>query len=424
MSLLSAQHGALGLPGKEAPACRSCGAGLTRTLVDLGEQPLANSYLRPGEEAAEARYPLHARVCDECFLVQVSHAVAPETVFADYAYFSSYSSTWVEHTRRFAEAARAEFGLGASSLVVEVASNDGCLLRHFRAAGVPVLGVEPAANVAEVARAAGVPTEVRFFGAEAAADLVARGATADLVVANNVLAHVPDLNGFVAGLVRVLAPEGVVSIEAPHLAKLLEQVQFDTIYHEHFSYFSLLSAERVLGAHGLRVFDVEELPTHGGSLRIKACHAGAARPSTAAVDRVRDAEALARLGRPETYDAFAPRVEACRASLRAFLDRARLTGKTVAAYGAAAKGNTLLNHCGVTTADVAYVVDRNPHKVGRLLPGSHLPVHDVDHVRRTRPDYVLVLPWNWKDEIVAQMADVSSWGGRFVTAVPTVTVLG
>jgi SAM-dependent methyltransferase len=404
--------------------CRSCGTPLTRTFLDLGETSLANSYLDEEQLAVpEPRYPLHARVCESCFLVQLDHSVAPEDIFTDYAYFSSYSDAWVEHARRFAESFTARLGLHAGSLVVEVASNDGYLLRHFRERGVPVLGVEPAANVAEVAVAAGIPTEVCFFGKATAARLFESGPKADLLVGNNVLAHVPDLNDFVGGMAIALAPGGVISIEVPHLLELIRHVEFDTIYHEHFSYFSLLAADRAFTQNGLRIFDVEELPTHGGSLRILACHAHDARPEGDGLRRVQAAEASAGLDRLDTYEGFASRVERCRVSLLEFLAGARDRGELVAAYGAAAKGNTLLNYCAVGPADIAFVVDRNPHKQGRYLPGSHIPIDKPDRVWAEQPDYLVLLPWNLRDEIIGQMADIRSWGGRFVIPIPEVALV-
>ena len=404
-------------------SCRLCGAGVTRTFVDLGSTPLANAYLRPDQlDQPEPRYPLHTLVCDACLLVQLEALVTPDELFSDYAYFSSYSDSWVEHARRFAESARATLGLGPESLVVEVASNDGYLLQHFVAAGVPVLGIEPAENVAEVAVARGVRTESAFFGRATAEGLVERGLVADLVVANNVFAHVPDLDDFVAGFATVLKPTGVVSIEVPHLLRLIEEVQFDTIYHEHFSYFSLLTAERALARHGLAVFDVEQLPTHGGSLRIWSAPAGAGRAETERLAQVRRLESIAGLDRIETYAGFGARVERVREGVLAFLAEARATGRTVVAYGAAAKGNTLLNYCGITTADVEYVADRSREKQGRLLPGSHLPVEAPEHIFETRPDYVVILPWNLRKEISSQLGAIRDWGGQFVTFVPDVAV--
>ncbi len=406
-------------------SCRFCGAPLTRTFADLGHTPLANSYVPlDAADQPDPRFPLHARVCDACLLVQVEDVTTPESIFSEYAYFSSYAASWVEHARRFTEMARQRFGLGPDSLVVEVASNDGYLLRHFKDAGVPVLGIEPAANVAEAATALGIPVEVRFFGLETARDLAARGRTADLLVGNNVLAHVPDLNDFVAGLAHLLKADGVVSVEFPHLLNLIREVQFDTIYHEHFCYFSLLVVEAVFARHGLRVFDVERLTTHGGSLRVLACRAdSAAHPEQPGVVSVRAEEAAAGLHLPETYDGFNLKVAAVRDALLAFLDRAKAEGKTVVAYGAAAKGNTLLNFCGIGTGQIAYVVDRNPHKQNRLLPGSRLPVYAPEKIAETKPDYVLILPWNIAAEVTATMAHVRDWGGRFVIPVPTTTVL-
>ncbi|WP_029005299.1 class I SAM-dependent methyltransferase [Azorhizobium doebereinerae] len=408
----------------KAGHCRFCNTPLRLSFVDLGAMPLANSYVPP-ERAGEPEpsFPLRASVCEKCRLVQADAFVPPEEIFGHYAYFSSFSDSWVAHAKRFAHMAIARFGIGPKSLVVEVASNDGYLLRHFVEAGVPVLGIEPAANVAEAARAIGVRSEARFFGAATADDIVAREGGADLVVANNVLAHVPDINDFVEGFARVLKPEGVISIEFPHLLRLIEQVQFDTVYHEHFYYLSLLAVEQVLAAHGLRVFDVEEWPTHGGSLRVFACLKGASHTEGPGVAKVRADEAAAGLDQDAIYADFQRRVTPIRDGLLAFLRQAKAEGKSVAAYGAAAKGNTLLNFSGVTTDLIAYVVDRNPHKQGHLLPGSHLPVHAPEKLAETRPDYVLILPWNIKDEVVAANAAVREWGGRFVIAVPALTVL-
>ncbi|MFA5122780.1 methyltransferase domain-containing protein [Zavarzinia sp.] len=402
------------------PACRFCGAPLTRTFVDLGKTPLANSYVTAEDVAAgrDKSYPLHARVCDSCLLVQVDEVVPAEDIFSDYAYFSSYSPGWIEHAKRYAEAMIARFGLGPQSLVVEVASNDGYLLRHFVERGIPVLGVEPAANVAEVARAAGVPTEVVFFHRDSGRDLAARGFKADLMAANNVFAHVPDIKGFAAGFAEVLKPEGVVTFEFPHLLNLIEQVQFDTIYHEHYSYLSLVVVERVLGSVGLRVFDVEELPTHGGSLRVFACHAGAGRAQEAGVAHVRAREAAAGLDRPEGYDGFAPKVAAVKAGFLAYLREAKAAGKRIAAYGAAAKGNTFLNYCGVTADDILMVADRSPAKQGRLLPGSHIPIVSPEALIAAAPDEVVILPWNLAAEIAGSLAPLKARGCRFRVAVP------
>jgi SAM-dependent methyltransferase len=410
-----------------APDCRSCGAPLRHTFVDLGEQPLSNGFLtREQLEAGEdPRYPLHARVCDQCLLVQVDEVVPADVIFSDtYAYFSSFSTSWLEHAARYAESATERVGLDPSSQVIEVASNDGYLLRNFVAAGIPVLGVEPSANVAEVAIAAGIPTDVEFFGTEHARAIRARGLAADLVVANNVFAHIPGLNDFTAGLAAVLKPEGVLTIEVQHLLRLIEHVEFDTIYHEHYYYYSLLAARTVLARAGLRVFDVEELPTHGGSLRMWVSLEDAAEtwPQAESVARVLDSERAAGLDSLETYDAFAPRVEQVLDGLRAFLYDAREEGARVAAYGAAAKGNTLLNSARVGTDEIAYVLDRSPHKQGLFTPGSHVPVFDPEHVLEDRPDYLLLLAWNLRHEITRQMAHVRDWGCRFVVPVPELEV--
>jgi len=395
--------------------------------VDLGLQPLANSNLTPEQLAAgtEQRFPLHARVCQACFLVQVDDVVPAEAIFdQDYAYFSSFSPSWVAHAKAYAEQMAERLSLGPESLVVEIASNDGYLLQHFVAMDVPVLGIEPAANTAEAARARGVPTEVAFFNDETALALAARRLRADLMAANNVLAHVPDINGFVAGFQRVLKDEGVLTFEFPHLLNLIEQVQFDTVYHEHFSYLSLLAVEQVLRANGLRPFDVQRLPTHGGSLRLFCCHIGSGRSETEALQALRKEEAEKGLGRIETYLDFTPRVEAVRDSFRSFLATAKAQGKRIAAYGAAAKGNTFLNYCGATAQDIVAAFDANPAKQGRFLPGAHAPILAPDKVRELKPDYLLLLPWNLKDELMSQHAYIAEWGGRFVMALPRTEVVG
>lgn len=407
------------------PTCRFCGTVLTTTFADLGETPLANSYVDPANAAArDPAYPLHARVCSECLLVQVADAVPAEDIFSDYAYFSSYAESWVEHARLYADMAIARFGLDAGSTVVEVASNDGYLLQHFVAKGVPVLGIEPAANVAKAAEARGVPTRTAFFGAELARSLRAEGVSADLMAGNNVLAHVPDLNDFVAGLAILLAEDGVMTMEFPHLLRLIEDTQFDTIYHEHYSYFSLLAVERVFAHHGLKLFDVEELPTHGGSLRIFAGRTdGPDRGEGDGLRKVRADEAAAGLDRLETYGGFQARVEAVKAGLLDFLARANAAGEQVAAYGAAAKGNTLLNFCGVTAQQITFVADVSPHKQDRMLPGSRIPIVAPEELQTRRPEYVLILPWNLKDEITGAHSYIRDWGGDFVIAVPKMTVL-
>lgn len=410
-----------------APTCRFCRTPLTHTFVDLGNQPLANSYLTPEQLAAgtERAYPLHARVCSNCFLVQVDDAVPADAIFdGEYAYFSSFSTSWVEHARRYAEAMAKRFNLGPASLVVEVASNDGYLLKHFVDMGVPVLGVEPTANTAAAAVQIGVPTQVNFFNAATGADLAARGKRADLMAANNVLAHVPDIADFVAGFPLVLKPEGVLTFEFPHLLNLIERVQFDTIYHEHYSYLSLLAVEQVLKANGMRAFDVELLPTHGGSLRVFCCQADAAHTETDAIRALRAKEAAAGLDRIETYGDFTPKVEAVRDSFRAYLAQAKAEGRRVAAYGAAAKGNTFLNYCAARPDDLVVVFDANPAKQGRFMPGSHVPIASPADVAQVRPDDILILPWNLKDEIMAQLAYARDWGGRFVIASPETRVVG
>jgi hypothetical protein len=408
----------------ERTTCRACGAALQRSFLDLGTTPLANGYLSDTDLARpEPKYRLHVKLCEACLLAQLSTDVSPKVLFSDYAYFSSFSDSWVRHAGDFAAMAARRFKLDSSSQVVEIASNDGYLLKHFKALRIPVLGVEPAANIARAAIAAGIPTEIRFFGREAATEFAARGVKADLIVGNNVFAHVPELNDFIAGFPILLKPEGVVSLEFPHLLRLMLGVQFDTIYHEHFSYFSFTAAEHALAAHGLRVFDVKELPTHGGSLRLFVCHRDSARPTESAVGALRRAEQAAGLTRLDTYEHFADRVEHCRSSLLSFVSEARRAGKSIVGYGAAAKGNTLLNYCGLTAAEIDYVVDRSPHKQGRYLPGSHIPIRDPQRIAETQPDYLMILPWNLKNEIMTQTAGLRQWGGKFVIPVPEVLVL-
>lgn len=401
--------------------CRLCGAALTRSFVDLGSTPLANSYLTPDQLARgdERSYRLHARVCDRCLLVQVDEAPPPDAIFsADYAYFSSISSSWVAHARRYAKAMIERFHLGPDSLVMEVASNDGYLLRHFRDHGIPVLGIEPAANVAAAACAIGIPTEVAFFNEQTAGQIAALHGRADLIAANNVLAHVPDLRGFVAGFVKILRPEGVATFEFPHLLNLIRRVQFDTIYHEHYSYLSLLVVERVLAEAGLRVFDAEQLPTHGGSLRVYACRVGARHATHPRLQEVRDLETEAGLDRPDTYDAMAPQVAAVIRGFREFVAAEKMSGRRLAAYGAAAKGNTFLNACGITAADILCVADRSRAKQGRFLPGSHLPIVTPDALAAPRPDDVLILPWNIADEIAGELRPLRADGCRLWVAMP------
>jgi SAM-dependent methyltransferase len=402
-----------------ALACRSCGAALEHSLVDLGSSPLANAFLPAGELGRpEPAYPLHVRVCGSCMLAQLPQLESAENIFSHYVYFSSYSESWLDHAGQFAREAIARHRLGASSLVVEVGSNDGYLLQFFARAGVAVLGVEPAANVARAAEAKGVRTRVAFFGLQTAKAIVAGEGQADLVVGNNVLAHVPDLNDFIAGLALLLKPAGVLTMEFPHLLRLIEEGQFDTIYHEHFCYFSLLSAEPAFERHGLKLFDVETLPTHGGSLRVHFAPAAAGRAASAAVIALRRLEKEKGLDRIETYAGFAARPRRVRERLLALLAAARREGKRVAAYGAAAKGNTLLNYCGIGADAIEYVVDRNPHKQGLYLPGSHIPVVGPERLRETRPDVLLLLPWNLLDELLGQLAFVREWGGQFLVPIP------
>lgn len=407
-----------------APSCQSCGAALTRTLIDLGIQPLANSYIPPERvDRREPTFPLHARVCDVCLLVQVEKVTPPESIFNDqYAYFSSFSDSWIAHCRAYADSMIERFNLDSGSHVVEIASNDGYMLQFFVAKGIPVLGIEPAANVAKAAEAKGVKTEVNFFNRETAQRLAAEGWYANLLAAKNVLAHVPEINDFVAGIPIMLKPDGVFTVEFPHVLNLIREVQFDTIYHEHFTYLSLLSVRRIFEQHSLYIFDVEKQPTHGGSLRIFAARDGAGHVVSSNVAAVLEEELAAQLDRPEGYAGFEERVRGVRSGLLTFLAEAKSEGRLVVGYGAAAKGNTLLNYCGVTTAELPFVVDRNPAKQNTFLPGSHIPVCDPVELENARPDYVLILPWNLKQEIVRQLPQVRNWGGRFVTAIPAVSV--
>ena len=407
-----------------SPTCLGCGSPLTRTFVDLGMQPLANSYVRPEHAITPDKvYPLHARVCDVCLLVQVDRVVPPEDIFSeDYAYFSSFSQSWLDHCRRYVDLVVARFGLNDQSQAVEIASNDGYMLQYMIAAGVPSLGIEPAAGVAEAARAKGVPTEIAFFGLETARRLVAKGYAADLLASKNVLAHVPDINDFAAGIAAMLKPNGVYTVEFPHLLNLIRQVQFDTIYHEHFTYLSLLAIERIFERHGLRVFDVTEVPTHGGSLRVFACRADATHALSGSVALMREKEIAAGLDRPSGYAGFTARVEKVRDDLLRFLKEAKAEGKQIAGYGAAAKGNTLFNYCGITPEDIPFVCDRSPAKQGKLLPGSRIPVTPPEAIAEARPDYVFIVPWNLRDEILGQLTYMREWGGRCVTAIPHISV--
>jgi SAM-dependent methyltransferase len=406
-------------------SCRFCGAGLRHTFVDLGMSPLCESYLSAEElNRMEPFYPLHAYVCDRCFLVQVEEYVRPENIFADYAYFSSYSDTWLRHTKSYADMMIERFRLTARSRVIELGSNDGYLLQYFVARGIPVLGVEPAGNVAQVAIGKGVPTLIAFFCKRVAREMAAAGRQADLLAGFNVLAQVSNLNDFVAGMKVLLKPRGVITIEFPHLMRLMEENQFDTIYHEHFSYFSFITAERILAAHELTLFDVEEIPTHGGSLRIYARHTeDLSKPVGARVIELRAREEMAGFTCLERYASFTDQVKETKRKLLEFLIRAKRKGKFVAGYGAPGKGNTLLNYCGIRTDFLDYTVDRSPHKQGKFLPGTHIPIFHPDKIRETQPDYVLILPWNLRDEIMEQMAHIRTWGGQFVVPIPEVKVL-
>ena len=405
-------------------SCRFCGAPLTHTFVDLGMSPLCESYLRADQlNQMEPFYPLHVWVCDCCYLVQLEEYVSPAEIFTEYAYFSSYADTWLQHAHRYVDQVTDRFGLGAGSHVVEIASNDGYLLQYFVQKGIPALGVEPAANVAQAAIAKGVPTRVEFFGVDCARRMVAEGLAADLIAGNNVLAQVPDLNDFVGGLKILLKEQGVITIEFPHLMCLMASNQFDTIYHEHFSYFSFITAEKIFAAHGMTLFDVEELTTHGGSLRIYARHADdVSQPVTGRVEELRQRELEAGFTTLGAYDSFHEQVKATKRSLLSFLIQARAEGKQVVGYGAPGKGNTLLNYCGIRSDFLDFTVDRNPYKQGMFLPGTHIPIYHPDRLVEARPDYVLILPWNFKDEIMQQLAGIREWGGRFVVPIPAVEV--
>ena len=405
--------------------CRFCHSPLRTSFVDLGMSPLCQTHITPSQlQEMEPFYPLHAYVCDQCFLVQLQEFVAPDAIFSEYAYFSSYSSSWVEHCKRYAAQMIQRFGLGTGSRVMEVASNDGYLLQHFVASGVPVLGIEPAANVAKVAIERGVPTTVQFLGEATGRAIAVEHGHADLVAGNNVLAHVPDINDFVAGMRELLAPRGVITMEFPHLLRLIEGNQFDTIYHEHFSYLSFSTVEQVFAAHGLVLFDVEELPTHGGSIRIYARHAAhTAQAVGERVNEMREREQALGYRSIERYLGFGEQVRETKRGLLSFLIEARRQGKKVVGYGAPGKGNTLLNYCGIRTDFLDFTVDANPYKQGKYTPGTHIPILAPEAIREARPDYVLILPWNLKDEIVAQAGYIREWGGRFVVPIPSVQVI-
>jgi hypothetical protein len=404
--------------------CRLCRAHLRHTLVDLGMSPPCESFLPANRiDSMEAYFPLHVMVCEECFLVQLPEHVSPQEIFTEYAYFSSFSTSWVEHARRYCEAMAARFRLDSNSLVVELASNDGYLLQHFIPLGVPTLGIEPAANVAQAAVAKGVPTRVDFFGVRLAHTLTEEGKQADLIVGNNVLAQVPDLNDFVAGMKLLLNPQGVITLEFPHIERLIAENQFDTIYHEHFSYFSLTTVQIMAGKHGLKVFDVEELPTHGGSLRVYLAHAESSFLATANVNELLDREMRNGFKETTIYTSFADRARRAKRDLLGFLISAKNEGKTICGYGAPGKGNTLLNYCAIGTDFLDFTVDRNPYKHGRYTPGMHIPIKPVEAIDEAKPDYILILPWNLKDEIARQMHHVAAWGAKLVVPIPFVTII-
>lgn len=409
----------------ESPRCRFCDSPLRHVFVDLGMSPLANTYLKPADlTRMEPFYPLMVFVCRECFLVQLEEFQSPDHIFSDYSYFSSFSTTWVDHAAVYTNMIVERLGLDRSHRVVELASNDGYLLQHFVAKGIPVLGIEPAGNVAEAAVKKEVPTVVEFFGESVAHRLVAEGVRADLIIGNNVLAHVPNLNDFVRGMKILLKPRGVITLEFPHLMRLMEENQFDTIYHEHFSYFSFHTVRQVMVVHGLTVFDVEELSTHGGSLRIYARHQEDPRePIGERVEILEAREKAAALTELETYVSFGEKVKNTKRKFLDFLIRAKNEGRSIVGYGAPAKGNTLLNYCGIRTDFIDYTVDRSPHKQGHFLPGTHIPIHHPDRIRETRPDYVVILPWNLTAEITEQMSYIRDWNGRFVVPIPEVKLL-
>lgn len=423
MNLRIVQPSAPEIVNRASSSCRLCGSKLTHTFVDLGMSPPCEDFRTAFQlDGPETYYPLHVLVCDECFLVQLKEYVSPDEIFTEYAYFSSYSTSWVAHAHHYCEMIARRFSLGGDSLALELASNDGYLLQHFLPLGVPVLGVEPAANVAKVAVDKGIPTLVDFFGVRMARQLLDQGTRPDLIIGNNVLAQVPDLNDFVAGMKLILKPEGAITLEFPHLERLMAENQFDTIYHEHFSYFSLLTIEEMARRHALKLFDVEELPTHGGSLRVYLAHEGASHPVSQAVSALLARERLIGLDRIETYGTFSQQAEQVKRNLLSFLINARNEGKRVCGYGAPGKGNTLLNYCGIGRDLLDFTVDRNPYKHGRFTPGMHIPIHPVEALERARPDYVLILPWNLKDEIADQLGYVGQWGGKLVVPIPQLSI--
>lgn len=405
--------------------CRFCETPLRHTFADLGMSPLANSYLKPAQlQQMEPFYPLHVYVCKVCYLVQLPVFESPEEIFSDYAYFSSYSESWLKHAKTYTDLMVGRFGFNSHSQVIEIASNDGYLLQYFKERGIPVLGIEPAKNVAKAAQIKGIPTIDKFFGVQTAQELAAEGKYADLLLGNNVLAHVPDTNDFVKGMKIILKPGGVITMEFPHLMRLMDENQFDTIYHEHFSYFSLITVDKIFASHGLILFDVDELPTHGGSLRIYARHTDdISKPIGKKIIELKNREESLGFTHLEHYFSFSEKLKETKRKILTFLIEAKRNGKSIVGYGAPAKGNTLLNYCGIRTDFIDYTVDLSPHKQGYYLPGTHIPIYDPDKIRDTKPDYVVILPWNLKNEIMGQMAYIREWGGKFVVFIPGVEVL-
>jgi 2-polyprenyl-3-methyl-5-hydroxy-6-metoxy-1,4-benzoquinol methylase len=404
--------------------CRFCNNPLRYFFANLGMSPLSNSYLTEAKlQQMEPFYPLNAYICEKCFLVQLPEYEPPEHIFSDYAYFSSYSDIWLKHAEDYTNIVVERFGLDANSQVVEIASNDGYLLKYFKEKGIPVLGIEPAKNVANAAQEAGIPTIVKFFGVQTAKQLIGDNKYADLLIGNNVLAHVPNLNDFVKGLKILLKPHGIINMEFPHLMQLMAGNQFDTIYHEHFSYFSFITVRKILAAHGLNIIDVDELSTHGGSLRIYACHAGdESKPVDRRVNDLIKKEKAAGLNTLEHYLSFNEKIMKMKQNILAFMINAKSEKKSIVGYGAPAKGNTLLNYCGIRTDFMDFTVDRSPHKQNHFLPGTHIPIHHPDRIKETRPDFVVILPWNLKDEIMQQMSHIRQWDGHFVTLIPEVRI--
>jgi SAM-dependent methyltransferase len=404
--------------------CRFCDKQLKYPFADLGVSPLANAYLTTEQiHQMEPFFPLQAYVCERCFLVQLPVFQSAEDIFSEYAYFSSYSDSWLQHAKQYTASMIERFGFGINSQVIEIASNDGYLLRYFLEKGYPVLGIEPAKNVAEAAMDAGIPTIVKFFGVRTAEELALEGKYADLLIGNNVLAHVPDINDFIKGMKTILKPQGVITMEFPHLMRLIEENQFDTIYHEHFSYFSFTSVKRIFFHHGLKIFDVDELTTHGGSLRIYACHLeDQSKVTSESVENLLKREEVDGFKELRLYLTFNEKIKETKRAILSFLNKAKEKGKSIVGYGAPAKGNTLLNYCGIRQEYIDYTVDRSPHKQGRFLPGTHIPIYHPDIINKTKPEYVVILPWNIKDEIMEQMAHIKEWNGRFVTLIPEVRI--